>query len=73
MPSKAETKSIKAEIRCLKATFTARRKNTLRSIVADRKITREATARITANEAALNRYEAEVNTRVAILEGRLSA
>lgn len=73
MPTKAETKSINAEIRGLKQTLTARRKNALREIAKDRKAAREATARISAMEDTLSRYEGEVNTRIAILEGRLSA
>jgi hypothetical protein len=73
MPSKAETKSIKAEIRGLKATLTARRKNALRAISADRKIVREATRRITHQEADLGQYDKDVNHRIAVLEGRLSA
>lgn len=71
MATKAETKSIKAEIRGLKSTLTARRKSTLRTIAADRKIVREATRRIDSETAGLGQYEKDVNHRVAILEGRL--
>jgi hypothetical protein len=73
MPTKAETKSIKAEIRGLKSTLTARRKSTLRAISADRKIVRDATRRITHHESDLGQYDKDVNHRIAVLEGRLSS
>ena len=73
MPSKAETKSIKTEIRDLKKKLTNLRKTTIREIAKDRKASREAIRNIEKNEAYLNRYEREVNQRIAILEGRLSA
>ena len=73
MATKAETKSIKAEIRDLKKGLTARRKALIRVIAADRKTAREATAAVEFNQAILLRYEREVDQRIAILTGRLSA
>lgn len=73
MATKAETKSIKAEIRDLKKGLTSRRKALIRVIQADRKTAREATANIEQNQAVLARYERDVDQRIAILTGRLSA
>ena len=72
MPSKAETKSIKAEIRELRKSVTRRRKEILRVIAIDRKKAREATKAVESNERILGLFEREINQRIAILEGRLS-
>lgn len=73
MPSKAESKSIKAEIRGLKTTLKANQKTTQRDISAARRIARTAAAAITTLESGLGRFERETATRIAILEGRLNS
>jgi hypothetical protein len=71
MPTKAETKSIRTEIRGLKSALKANQKTTQRDISANRKIARTAAANITSLESGLGRFEKETATRIAILEGRL--
>jgi hypothetical protein len=73
MATKAETKSIKAEIRDLKKRLTARRKELMRVIQADRKTAREAIRNVDKNTDLLTRCERDVDQRIAILTGRLSA
>ena len=73
MPSKAETKSIRTEIRGLKSALKANQKTTQRDISANRKIARMAAANIASLESGLGRFEKETATRIAILEGRLNS
>jgi len=71
MPSKAETKSIKGEIRALKAALRANQKTTQRDLSAARKIVRIYTGTITTLEAGLSAFEKATASRIAILEGRI--
>lgn len=73
MPSKAETKSIRGEIRALKAALKANQKTTQRDISAARKIVRTYTGTITTLETGLGAFEKATAARIAILEGRIHA
>jgi len=71
MPSKAETKSIQAEIRALKSALRANQKTTQRDLSSARKIVRIYTGKITALETGLGAFEKSTASRIAILEGRI--
>ena len=71
MPSKAETKSIKGEIRALKAALRATQKTTQRDISAARKIVRTYTGQLITMESGLCAFEKATASRIAILEGRI--
>ncbi len=73
MPTKAETKSIKSEIRALKSALRHNAKNTQRECTALRKKSVAALKELEAKEASLTSFEADTNRRLAILEGRLNS
>lgn len=73
MPSKAETKSIKAEIRALKSALKHNAQNTQRECSALRKTAVQATKELEKKQASLSSFEADTNHRLAILEGRLNS
>ena len=73
MPSKAESKSIRGEIRALTAALKANQKTTQRDISAARKIVRAYTGKITTLETGLSAFEKATASRIAILEGRIHA
>ena len=73
MPSKAETKSIKAEIRALKSALRHNAKNTQRECSALRKKAVQAMKELEQKQASFTSFEADTNHRLALLEGRLNS
>lgn len=73
MPSKAETKYIKAEIRALKSALRHNAKNTQRECSKLRKTSVQALKELERKQASLTSFEADTNHRLAILEGRLNS
>lgn len=73
MPTKPETKSIKAEIRALKSALNKKAKANLRECRILRKIIAKATKHLEKNVKYIGTFEQSTDRRIAILEGRLNS
>lgn len=73
MPTKPETKSIKAEIRTLKSALKSEAKARYKVRQGLRKIIANCTRELAENEKQEGSFETATNRRIAILEGRLQS
>jgi hypothetical protein len=71
--NKAETATVKKELRALKSALNSRQKQTVREVKKRRDIIRQTEREITHIEADLNAYVVATSDRLAILEGRLNS
>jgi len=73
MPTKPETKSIKAEIRSLKSALKSESKARLKERNGLKKIIAKCQRELAENEKQEGSFETATNRRIAILEGRLQS